>query len=154
MGCRIAAGLLVASALAGCAANRYAGVDLRPGYAPTEIQALARDARAGRSEALLALARRFEAGDGVPVDLARAMSLYAAILLPPERRFSVYQPPINGQPGQAIPVTSFPQSPISREAVERLAVLVPHLRQSTAAGSSPRVRPRSTSRRNGDDVRN
>jgi len=71
----IAAALL----LAGCAApTSYMGISFLRGAAAPDVQEQARRAQTGDKQAQLALGIRFESGDGVPMDLARARSLYAA----------------------------------------------------------------------------
>lgn len=62
----------------GCASDQYAGIPLKSGAAPVEIQALARRAQAGDQDAQLALGRVFETGDGVDLDIAMACRVYLA----------------------------------------------------------------------------
>jgi hypothetical protein len=63
-------------ALAGCAANSYAGISLVAEAADPTLQALARRAQAGDQHAQLELGIRYEEGRGVPANRQRAAALY------------------------------------------------------------------------------
>lgn len=72
------AGLLFSS----CATNQVFGIDLTAPTTSEEVKVLARNAREGDKLAQLELAKRFEAGRGVPKDLGRADRLYTAAAWP------------------------------------------------------------------------
>lgn len=77
----------------GCSpAIRYVGVDLRPGRAPAELQALAYRAQGGDKRAQLALGTMFEEGRSVRRDLGRAARLYGNAA--EGRAVLVYSPPV------------------------------------------------------------
>lgn len=122
-----AGAVLPALALAGCGApTSYMGVDLRRepvNVADVILRDLARRAAAGDKAAQLALARRSEAGDGVPVDLDRACRLYASAAATTGGTIYVYQPPVSkGGAGRVMPITT-PVSPGLSAARERLETL-------------------------------
>jgi len=77
----LAASLVACALIGGCAARDYAGISLLPGAAPADLQALAMRARAGDNQAQLELGERYERGDGVVRNLARAGKLYFAAAL-------------------------------------------------------------------------
>ena len=80
-------------ALTACAPATYAGIPLRAGTSDSELQSLARRARAGDGEAQLRLGIRFEEGRGVARDLRRARALYLdAATRPSKRRTALYLP--------------------------------------------------------------
>ena len=111
-------------ALGACSTGRYAGVDLRPGAAPPDLQRLAEWARAGDKRAQLDLGIRYETGDGVAVDPGRARSLYLAAASRTGGKIFVYSPPVgkNGR-GQVIPLDGGPDSEGLPEAKTRLEQL-------------------------------
>lgn len=76
------AGLLLCVLLSSCAASQVFGVDLTAPSTSEEVKVLARKAQGGDKLAQLELGKRFEAGSGVPKDLARAAKLYAAAAAP------------------------------------------------------------------------
>ncbi|HEX5537713.1 MAG TPA: hypothetical protein VFX27_11010, partial [Sphingobium sp.] len=59
-----------------CATSSYMGISMNPGEASPEVQALAQRAQRGDKQAQLDLGIRFEEGNGVPQDKARAVKLY------------------------------------------------------------------------------
>lgn len=67
--------LCIVGALSGCAST-YMGISLKPGRADAELQGLARKAKSGDERAQLELGTRYEQGIGVPLDLAKAATLY------------------------------------------------------------------------------
>ena len=101
----VALALACAPLMAGCAANRYAGIPLAAGTADRQIQALAWRARAGDKRAQLALGIRYEEGRGVPVDRRRAERLYRLAATDSVGTMWVYQPPFGkNTSGHVVPV--------------------------------------------------
>lgn len=78
----VSAGLLLCGLLSSCAANQAFGIDLTAPSTSEDVKVLARGAQGGDKLAQLQLGKRFEAGQGVPKDLARAGKLYAAAASP------------------------------------------------------------------------
>jgi len=68
--------LLLVSFAAGCDIANYGGIPLRPGRSPSDLQQLALHARGGDKPSQLELGIRYEEGNGVPRDVARARWLY------------------------------------------------------------------------------
>lgn len=140
-GPRIAAGLLAAALLAGCAGRQpascgnMAGVGtisppgpagpLAPryiysGFAPMLRHLQCRSGR-GDKDAKLALGRFYEAGLGVAQDLGRAAALYAEAARAEPSTISLYSPPVTkGGAGQVIRVPNPNASPGLAEAKYRL----------------------------------
>lgn len=74
---RMMASAMIAIAATSCANHMtYQGVSLRPGVNAEEVSSLAQRAKDGDKQAQLALGIRFETGDGVRLDHARARALY------------------------------------------------------------------------------
>ena len=65
-----------AFSLNACATPTFFGIPLADGQATDDLRQLAVQARNGNREAAFQLAERFEVGNGVPVDLEKAVSLY------------------------------------------------------------------------------
>ncbi|WP_066518546.1 SEL1-like repeat protein [Sphingobium cloacae] len=86
------------------------GIALLPGAAEPTLQNLAARARAGEKEAQLDLGMRFEEGNGVPQDKARAMKLYRQAASDSGGTVWVYMPsPGNGVKGRVVPVYRGPR---------------------------------------------
>ncbi len=120
------AGLLgFALSLASCAASsQYMGISLRPGAAEPSLQSTAQRARAGDKYAQLELGIRFEDGNGVPREAARALELYRAAATDSGGTIWVYSPPVRkGDTGRVLPVKmGQPQAGLA-EARRRLEAL-------------------------------
>ena len=95
----LAACLLLA--LTACA-NSYAGIPLKPGAAPADLQDLARRAQAGDKHAQLELGIQYEEGRGVPVNRARAERLYEMAAQASPHEVDVYQSASGNIPAQQI----------------------------------------------------
>lgn len=90
---------------ASCVADRYAGIDLRPGAAPAEVQELAFRGQSGDKQAQLDLGILFEEGRGVARDFKQARSLYQKAAADSGGTLWIYTPPVgNGTSGQVISV--------------------------------------------------
>lgn len=97
--------LCAAALLSACGANSYAGIPLAAGAADAELQHLARRAQAGDKHAQLELGIRYEEGEGVPVDLARAERLYRRAAKTGAASTYVYVPPVGPSgSGRVLPV--------------------------------------------------
>lgn len=94
-----------------CAApNSYAGISFASGAAPVNLQEWARRAQLGDKEAQLELGVRFEEGNGVPVNLARAKSLYRSAATTSGGTAFVYVPASRpGRKGMIIPISRYPK---------------------------------------------
>src|SRR5688500_17875971 len=87
--------VFAAVALSGCAANSFMGIPLAERVATAEqagLQALAVRARAGNKQAQLELASRFERGEGVPMDRAKADRLMAMARTPVGGQSTIFVP--------------------------------------------------------------
>ncbi|WBY08676.1 hypothetical protein PIB19_04250 [Sphingomonas sp. 7/4-4] len=104
----------------GCTPHSYAGIDLRPGRAPADLQALAEQARAGDKQAQMDLSDRFAAGDSIAADPRRAEQLLEAAASDRGGRRLVFVPRGNGAV-QAMPVNTGPFEPGLSAAKQRLA---------------------------------
>lgn len=82
--------LCVASLLAGCAANSYAGIPFAAGAADPEFQGLATRARGGDKQARFDLAERSDYGRSLTRDPARARQLYTSAARDTKKRMSLY----------------------------------------------------------------
>lgn len=104
--------------------DAYHSVDLRPGAAPFDIQALAAKARTGDKSAQLELGQRFETGDGVARNLVLAEKLYRSAASDDDGRTQVYLPPVSrSDAGRVITLDFGVKTPGLRQAKERLAAL-------------------------------
>lgn len=103
---RYAGGLpLMAAALSlsACVSNRYMGIPLTAGAAPSELMQLANRARMGNKQAQLKLGIAFEEGLGVPQNLTKARKLYRLAAADDSVVSWVYVPPSSaGQQGRVI----------------------------------------------------
>lgn len=105
---------------AGCVRSTYMGVALEAGL-QSEIQVLAYRARAGSKEAQFELGMRFEAGDGVPQNRARAIRLFKQAAKDSGGAVWIYVPsPGNGAPSRVIPVDTGSRQMGLREARKKL----------------------------------
>lgn len=105
-----------------CMTDEYIAVELWPVGGQTELQRLAERARSGEKQAQLELGSRYEAGEGVPIDLARARTLYAAAAARSGGTTYVYSPPVEKEGrGRVIAVSSGPVSEGLPDAQARLA---------------------------------
>jgi hypothetical protein len=120
-GLAAAALAVVGASLGGCATPSYAGVSLAPGAADPEVQALARRAQAGDKQAQLELGMRYEEARGLPRDLERAKSLYAAAATSSTQSRLAYVPAAGpgGRP-MTVPISSGAAEPGLPEAQRRL----------------------------------
>jgi hypothetical protein len=92
--------LLCGAALAGgCSASSYVGIPLAAGAADSQLQELARRARAGDAHAQLELGIRFEEGRGVEADAERALTLYRRAARGGDLSRMAYVPGHSGRPG-------------------------------------------------------
>ncbi|MFA5968535.1 MAG: hypothetical protein WC816_04755 [Sphingomonas sp.] len=116
---------LVLAALTACAApSHYAGVDLHPGVVSPDLQSLAVQAQSGSKQAQLELGIRYEEGDGVPQDYARAKRLYRMAASDSGGTLWVYAPsPGGGAPGRVMPVDRGPRVAGLAEARRKLQEL-------------------------------
>jgi hypothetical protein len=116
-GLAAAALAVVGASLGGCATPSYAGVSLAPGAADPEVQALARRAQAGDKQAQLELGMRYEEARGLPRDLERAKSLYAAAATSSTQSRLAYVPAAGpgGRP-MTVPISSGAAEPGLPEA--------------------------------------
>ncbi len=97
--------LATALLLNACASRIYMGVPLTEGPGDPELRYLAERAAAGDKQAQLNLGIRYEEGRGVPVDLARAESLYRLAASDDPKQNWVYTPPVgNGTSGRVVAV--------------------------------------------------
>ena len=105
-----------------CATSSYMGRSMNPGDASPEVQALAQRAQRGDKQAQLDLGIRFEEGNGVPQDKARAVKLYRQATSDSGGTIWVYAPsPGNGAPARVIPVNNGSRQAGLKEASNRLA---------------------------------
>lgn len=108
-------------ALSACVSSEYMGISLRSGAAESELQALARRARAGDKQAQFELGIRYEEGRGVPIDIRRAKKLYTLAASDSGGTIWVYVPsPGNGAPSRVIPVNKGLRQTGLEEAKSRL----------------------------------
>lgn len=120
-------------AVCGCTSQSYAGIDLRPGAAPSELQALAVQAHAGDKQAQFELGTRFENGEGVSRDMAKAKVLYRRAASDGGGPLQVYSPPVSGSDtGRIVTIDQGPRTSGLLKAKERLAAL----RAASPSGSS------------------
>ncbi len=125
---RLTVGLLALSGAVSCVGERYAGVELRAGGAPIEVQMLARKAREGDKRAQFALGERYERGDGVPRDQRRAATLYRAAASESGGTRMMFVPQRSGAVS-AVPVTTgvaVPGLPEARVKIANAAVSQVH----------------------------
>lgn len=119
--------MMVASAAtlpAACAApTRYAGIDLRPGGAPADVQQLAVRAQADDKAAQLELGIRYEEGWGVARDLDRARRLYTLAASADLKPRWTYTPAVGNAPAGVVPLPARASGPGLVEARTRLARL-------------------------------
>ena len=93
-----------------CTTSSHMGISMIPGEASPEVQTLATRARAGDKPAQLDLGIRFEEGNGVPQDKARAIKLYRQAASDSGGTIWVYAPsPGNGAPARVMPVDRGPR---------------------------------------------
>ena len=91
--------------ITGCVQPSFMGISMPNGNTAPEIQALAKRAKMGDKWAQLELGRRFEEGNGVPVDKRRATHFYRRAASDSRETIWVYSPPPgNGAPGRVVPV--------------------------------------------------
>ncbi len=114
-GAAAAAAVALAAGLGGCASLRPC-----PLVGVSQLQCLA---SRGSKPSQLALAKAYEAGDGVPVDYSRAAELYRAASAPVSGTTYVYSPPVGRSAGRVIPIRTGPDQAGSAEAKYRLALL-------------------------------
>ena len=118
-------GSIVAGAallLAACASQSYMGISLVSGQAASEVQELARRAQNGDKQAQLDLGVRFEDGNGVVRNLARARQLYESAARPIKNITLIYIPSVrNSDLVAVLPVGSQIRQPGLAAAAERLA---------------------------------
>ncbi|MEV5022580.1 SEL1-like repeat protein [Sphingobium sp. LMA1-1-1.1] len=94
---------------AGCAGSSYMGISLAPVQTTSELQELAQRAQNGDKQAQLDLGIRFEEGNGVPRDKARAMKLYRQAASDSGGTMWVYMPSTgNGAKGRVVPLGGQP----------------------------------------------
>lgn len=93
--------------LAACSSleQTYAGVDMRPGASPREIQDLAGRAKGGDKEAQFELGERYEVGNGVPQDKRAAKKLFQAAAQDVGDLLA-YSPPVGNSPARIITLRS------------------------------------------------
>lgn len=100
-------GLAVALALSStaCANHSYMGISLAPSVVTPEVQGLARRAQAGDKQAQLDLGIMFEEGNGVSVDIRRAIKLYRMAASDSGGTVWIYSPATaRGTKGRVLPV--------------------------------------------------
>lgn len=136
---------LILCGLAGCAADRFAGVDLRPGGAPADVQALARSARGGDKQAQFGLAERLERGVGVPRDIDAARQLYRAAATTSGGTRMIFVPTGSGVIS-AVPVSTGATVPGLEEAKAKVAEAPAMMQRHTRAFASTQQRPPSRKR--------
>lgn len=108
-----------------CATSSYMGISMIPGEASPEVQGLAQRARAGNKQAQFDLGIKFEEGNGVPQDEARAIRLYKQAARDSGGAQWVYVPsPGNGAPARVMPVDTGPRQAGLEEAKRRLGNLL------------------------------
>jgi hypothetical protein len=109
--------------LFGCT-DSYAGISLVPGAADPEIQAIARDARAGDKRAQLRIGILYEEGVKLPRDESRAEALYASAAAPSGATLYVYTPPVGrSDSGRVVALPHGSKRPGLMEAAVRLQQL-------------------------------
>lgn len=117
-----------ACSLAACATTPKSCRSLPPSIGATNIASIAElrcGADQGVQAAQVALAKRYEAGEGVPRDMKRAIALYelASTAVPPTT--AIYSPPVKlGGRGQMLFIDNPNAGPGSAEAQYRLGRLL------------------------------
>ncbi len=112
------------SASRGCVRDSYAGISLKPGGAPADLQRLAERALTGDKQAQLELGERYEEGRGVIPDRKRARHLYGLAATTTGGTIYVYVPPAKkGGNGYTMPVSMGPVVQGLAEAKARLRAL-------------------------------
>lgn len=110
--------------LSACVGNSYMGIPLVSGQANPELQQLAARARAGDKQAQFELGIRFEQGNGVPQDKARAIKLYEQAASDSGGTMWVYSPsPGGGAPARVMPVDKGAREPGLEEAKKKLSAM-------------------------------
>jgi hypothetical protein len=119
----LATTILASVALAACAApTSYMGISFVSGAAASDLQDLARRAKAGDKQAQLDLGIAYEEGRGLSKDFERARRLYRMAATNSGGTIYVYVPPVNkGGRGTVIPVDKGPVLVGLKAAKERLA---------------------------------
>lgn len=109
------------------APSGYMGVDLAaiPRTSnQAELQALAKRAQGGDKWAQYELGKRYETGDGVPVDLGLAKTMYRLAAQDSGGTIWLYSPSVgNGTSGRVISVSSGPKNrglEVARRSLQRL----------------------------------
>lgn len=120
---RLALAGCCAAALAACSTATYYGIDLRPGMAAPELQALAERARSGDKPAQLELGVRFEEGRGVAADAEAARLLYAAAAADTGGTRMIYMPAAGSGRVSTVPINAGPERKGLPAARARLAKL-------------------------------
>lgn len=97
----------VAALLLACSSSgqTYAGIDMRQGAAPQDVQDLAARAKAGDKEAQFDLGERYETGNGVLKDMRLAKTLFLAAAQDVGDLLA-YSPPVGRSPARIITLKS------------------------------------------------
>ncbi|WP_375291537.1 hypothetical protein [Qipengyuania sp.] len=115
--------MTVATSFGACASQRYAGLDLRPGAAPADIQQLARVTQSGSKQAQLDLGIRLQEGRGIPVDHGKAARPFARVATDSAENRMLFVPAAGSLRSTILPIRQGTKITRSAEARARLQTL-------------------------------